>query len=141
MKISEIITAYGHKNIQATHETTLEISKANNLSERGTCIVAVSADKALTDLSAQFKHNLRKENANLTILIAAGKLAEKVNAMGSSLLVLDHPTDMVIRNSSYICARTLAIQADKAAGDLPRNFVERLKESTQRLKITLTVRT
>ena len=139
MKITEVIFAYGHKNIQATHETTLEITKENKLSKKGDCIIAVSADKAVADLSLEFRESLRKENAKMTMLIEAGGIVEVVNAFGSRRLVLAHPTDIVVRKSSYVCSRTLAIKADKAAWGLSRKLVERLRDPNQKVKITLIV--
>ena len=139
MTTTETILAYGHKNIQATHKSTLEITKEAELSKRGDCIIAVSANKAMADLSSKFKENLRKENAKITMLIEAEDIVEDVNAFGSPRLILVHPTDMVVRKSNYTCSRTLAIQADKAASDLSRKFVEKLKNPKQKVKITLTV--
>jgi hypothetical protein len=139
MEITEIILASGHKNIRATHRSTLEITKEARLSRRGDCIIALSADKAIEDLSPEFKENLRKENARMTVLIEAGQVADAVDGFGGSGLILTHSTDMVVRKSSYICSRTLAIQADKAACDLSRKLVEKLRNPEQRVKITLTV--
>jgi hypothetical protein len=140
VEIREVIFAHGHKNVQATHPTTLEITKEEKLTKRGDCIIAVSADKALTDLSVKFKDYLRKENARISLLIEAGEVVDVINAIGSPKLMLTHPTDMVVRKSSYICNRTLAIQADKAAIDLSRKLVEKLKNPEQKVKITLTVK-
>jgi len=140
MEVTEIILGYGHENIKATHKTTFEITKEHQLSRRGNCIVAVSADKAIADLNPEFKENLRKENAKITILIEAGEASDVVNAFGSSRLILTHPTDMVVRKSNYICNRTLAIQADKAAYDLSMKLVEKLTKPKQKIKITLTVK-
>ncbi len=140
MKITEFILAYGHENIQATHKLTLEITKEAQLSERGDCIIAVSADKAVADLSPKFKENLHRENAKMTMLIEAGEVVEVVNAFGSPRLILTHPTDMVVRKSSYVCSRTLAIRADKAACDLSRKLVEKLRNPKQKVTITLTVK-
>jgi len=140
MEITEIILAYGHKNIQATHKSTLEITKENQLSKKGNCIIAVSTDKALADLSSEFKENLLKESAKTIMLIEAGEVVEVVNAFGSPRLILAHPTDMVVRKSSYICSRTLAIKADKAACDLSRKLVKKLRDPKQKVKITLTVK-
>ena len=137
---TEIILAYGHKNIQATHKSTLEITKETELSKKGNCIIAVSASKAVADLGSEFKENLRKENAKITMLIEAEDIVEVVNALGSSRLILTHPTDIVARKSNYICSRTLAIQADKAACDFSRKLVEKLKNPKQKVKITLTVK-
>jgi len=136
---TETIVGYGHKNIQATHKTTLEFTKDTHLSKKGDCIVAVAADKALANLSAEFKENLRKPHAKLTILIEAGGIIDQVNAHGSPQLILSHPTDMVIRKSDYICNRTLAVHADKAAQDLSKALAEKLKDPQQKVKITLIV--
>jgi len=134
-----VIFGYGHMNIQATHKTTLEFTKDAHLSKKGDCIVTVAADKALADLSAEFKEKLREPHAKLNILIEAGEIIEQVNAQGSPQLILAHPTDMVIRKSDYMCNRTLAVHADKAACDLSRDLVEKLKNPKQKVKITLVV--
>ena len=140
MEITEIISASGHKNIQATHRTTFEITKETYLSKKGDCIIAVAADKALNDLSPEFKENLRKEDAKLTILIETDEIAEVTRASGTPQLILTHRTNMVVRKSNYVCSRTLAIHADKAACDLSRKLVEKLKKPEQKVKITLTLR-
>jgi hypothetical protein len=140
MEVTEIILGYGHENIQATHKTTFEITKEAQLSRRGDCIIAVSANKTMTDFSSEFKENLHKEKAKIMILIEAGDAAEVVNAFGSPRLILTHRTDMVVRKSNYICNRTLAIQADKAACDLSRKLAEKLRNPKQKVKIALTVR-
>ncbi len=139
MEITETIFAYGHRNIRATHKSTLEITKGNRLSKKGECIIAVSANKAIADLNPEFKGSLRNENAEMTMLIEAGGIVEVVNAFGSRQLILAHPTDIVVRKSSYVCNRTLAIKADKAAWDLSRKLAERLRDPKQKVKITLTV--
>jgi hypothetical protein len=141
MRISlrEVIFGFGHENIMATHKTTLEFTKDTHLSKKGDCIVAVAADKALADLSAEFKEKLRKPHAKLVILIEAGGVIEQVNAHGSPQLILTHRTDMVVRKSDYVCSRTLAVHADKAAQDLSKALVEKLKNPEQKVKIILEV--
>ena len=57
--IREIIFGYGHKNVQASHRTTLEFTKDTRLSKKGGCIVAVGTDKALADLCIEFKEKMR----------------------------------------------------------------------------------
>jgi hypothetical protein len=138
---TETILAYGHMNIQAKHGTTIEITKDAKLTRQGDCIIAVAANKGLPDLSSEFKENLRRNVAELTVSIEAGGSIEVVNARGNAQLVLSHPTDIVIRKSSHISDRTLAIQADKAAADLSRELIDMLKNPTRKVKITLTVRT
>ena len=131
--------AIGHTNIQAIHPTTLMFTKDIHVSKKGDCIVAMTADKSVADLSAKFKEELRKTNAKLTVTIEAGDFIEEIKALGSPKLCLCHPTDIVIRKSDYICSRTLAICADKSSNDLPRELVEKLQDPKQKVKITLRV--
>ena len=138
-EIKEVIFGCGHENIQATHKTTLEFTKDTHLSRKGDCIVTIAADKGLADLSVEFKDNLRKPHAKLTIIIEAGGMVEQVNAYGSSQLILSHSTAMITRKSDYVCERTLAVHADKAALDLSRTLVEKLKNPKQKVKIELVV--
>jgi hypothetical protein len=100
----------------------------------------VSANKAPADLNCEFKKSMCKEKAKLTILIQAGEIAETIHAEGSPRLVMTHPTDMVIRKSRYISDRTLAIGADKAAHDLSRRLIEKMKNPKQAVKITFTIK-
>ena len=131
------IHAFGHPNIQATHPTTLMFTKDTHLSKNGDCIVAVAADRALADMCEAFKEELRKPGAKLTIVIEAGGSKMLISAAGSPKLPLTNPTEAVVRKSNYISDRTLAVCADKASLDLPRSFVEKLKDTNQKVKITL----
>jgi hypothetical protein len=139
-EISDTVVAFGHENIRATHKSTLEFTKDRYLSRKGDCVIAVGADKALLEFNEEFKKSLRKPNAKLTITIETDGITEHVNAHGSSNLTLTHPSDMVVRKSSHVDDRTLAIGADKAAKDLSRRLVEKMRNPWQRAKITLTVR-
>jgi uncharacterized protein len=135
----ETVWAFGHPNILAIHPTTLMFTKDEHVSKNGDCIVAVAADKSVADFSTEFKKNLRKLNAKLSITIEAEGLKEKIVASGTPNLILTHPIDTVIRKSSYVCNRTLAICADKASNDLSRELIEKLKNPKQKVKLTLTV--
>lgn len=138
-RISQTLTAQGHALIQATHPTTLMFTTESRLTATGDCIVAVAADKTLASLSGEFKDALKKPGAKLTITMQADNETEQIAAFGSPKLILMHPTDMVIRKSSFVCSRTLAAYANRAASDLSRRFVEKLKNPKQKVKITLTV--
>ncbi len=138
-KITETITAFGHPNVQAIHPTTLMITKDKHISKNGDCIVAVAADKALSDLSTKLKDALRQPNAKLTITLEAGNEKQQIHTSGSPDLLLTHPTDIVVRKSDFVSDRTLAVKADKASNDLDRGFVEKLKDASQTIKITLEV--
>jgi uncharacterized protein len=133
------VWAYGHLNIQAIHPTTLMFTKDGHVSKNGDCIIAVAADKSVSDFSKEFKETLRKPNAKLTITIETENLKEQIKAAGSPNLILTQPTDIVIRKSSYVCNRTLAICADRASIDLSRKLIEKLKDPKQKVKATFIV--
>jgi hypothetical protein len=135
----ETIHGRGHENISAKHEKTIEITKKTSLSQRGDCIVAVGADRAVKDLTHEFKRRLKKDNVRIIIKIEVGEISETIIARGDSRLMLDHPVDAVIRKSGYICGRTLAIYADKSASDLSRELVKKLQDPRHEAKILLTV--
>ncbi len=139
MKITEVIEAYGHQNVRSTHKTTFEITKEVSLTSRGDCIVAVNATKGATDLNQKFKEAARKENAKITVTIEADGEREVVRARGNPRLSFTHPTDLVVRKSGYVCGRTVAVRADKAASDLSRKLVKKMQSSRQKIEITLTV--
>jgi len=133
----EQILAFGHENVLATHPTTLMITKDRELSKQGDCIIAVGANKAVSDLNSEFKQKLRNCNTKIDILIEVDGIIEKVTAHGSADLDLSNNTDIVVRKSVFASDRTLALKADKAAVDLPRMLTEKLRNSKQHVKITL----
>jgi len=135
-----VIFACGHANIQAIHRTTFEITKEPALTKRGDCIIAVGATKGATDLPLSFKEAARSEGAQMTITIEAGEMKEVIRARGSPRLLFTHPTDLVVRKSNHVCGRTLAIRADKAASDLSRKLIEKIRDPNQKIRITLGVK-
>lgn len=134
MAVKEEISAWGHPNITATHRTTFEITKDEHLTKRGDCIIGVKADKSISEISEKIKEKLR-ENALARIELALPQygLKEVVEGYGSSAMTFDHPTDIVVRKSSFVCGRTLLIKASKAARDLNREMVELLKDPATEL--------
>jgi hypothetical protein len=137
--VTVVFSARGHKNVQSTHKTTFEFTKETTLTKRGDCVVALESTKAAADLPLEFKEAAKKEGAQITVTVEAGELKETVKAEGSPQLEFTHPTDLVVRKSDYVCGRTLAIRADKAAIDFARELVEKLKAPNQQVKVTLTV--
>ena len=141
MAIDEIIYGRGHRNIRSTHGTTFEITKETALTKQGNCIIAVGATKSVADLSESFKQAVKRGDARITIIIEADGSKEVINARGSKRMSFTHPFDIVVRTSDYVCDRTLAICADKAAKDFSRNLIRKLQDSHQDILITITVQT
>jgi len=132
-----VITARGHTNVKCTHKTTLEITKENYLTSTGDCIIGISADKSMLDFPEDFKEMLRKAD-RIVVEILVDDLREVIVGRGHKDLILNHPTDIVIRKSTYICPRTLMISANKSAKDIDREIVRRLREGGKLIfKITV----
>jgi len=138
MRATEIIHARGHENVLSTNKTTFEITKETHLTKRGDCVIAVGSDKSANDLSLRFGKIARSESARIEITVEVDGEVEVINACGSRHLSFTHPMDLVIRKSDYVCGRTLAIRADKAAKDFSRTLVEKLRNPKQSVKITIT---
>ena len=136
-EVKEIIWARGHEKIQAIHPTTLMFTKEKHLSETGDCIIAVAADRALMDLSPEFKKTIRESNSKIKIIIEAGEIVEEIIAYGSSKLEFTNKVDVVIRKSEFISDRTLAVRADKSSKDLSRELIDKLRNHRQKVKIIL----
>lgn len=123
----EVIYAKGHRNITAKHRTTFELTKDVEISARADCIIGVEASKAAADLSLEFKNLARRNNAEITLDILVGDLRERIRGRGSEKLSLTSAGGLIVRRSNYSCGGTLMVQADKAAIDLNRALVEKLK--------------
>ncbi|WP_456450259.1 DUF371 domain-containing protein [Palaeococcus sp. (in: euryarchaeotes)] len=136
--IRERIVCWGHENVRATHKSTLEFTKEDFLTPRGDCILCIKANKGIRDLSEEFKRAL-KSGKKLTIKIMVDEIEDELTAWGDERLILDHATSMVVRKSEYIDSRTLAVRADKAARDIKREIVEKLKNPEQKAVIELII--
>ncbi len=138
-QVIERIIARGHKNIRATHKTTFEITREQEISTRAGCIIAVNANAAAMDLKEEFKDKAKKIDAIIEVLIEVDGLVEQITGKGSPKLTFSHPTDLVGRKSTFISDRTFLINSNKAAIDLNRRLVEKLKKPGTEIKITLKV--
>jgi len=129
LSVVEEIPFSGHPLIRGTHQTTVEITTESHLTPQGDCIVGVRAAKGLAALSPSTKAAIRTDGAKVKLTIFSPWGSYSFSARGSRDLTLESPTDIVVRRSSFICGRTLAIGADSAARDLPRPLVSSLRTS------------
>jgi uncharacterized protein len=140
MKVTETIRCRGHPNVLSLHPTTFEITKEMHLTCKGDCIIAVAAEKGAADLSPGFRAALSRDDAVLLTRLTCGEISVVVTSFGSAGLVLDHPSDLVWRRSRYVCGRTIGIETDRAARDLPCELVDRLKAGRELLvEMTVTI--
>jgi len=125
--VAEEIAFVGHAMVRATHERTIEITTEDYLTPSGDCIIGVGASKGIAQLSPSVKRALRSDDARVRFTIVAPGGEFSFVARGSKDLSFESPTDMVIRRSSFVCGRTLAIRAESSAIEIPRGLVGTLK--------------
>ncbi len=121
-----VIRAKGHPNILAQHENTLEITKDPEVTPRGTCIVACSADKALADLDEEFVNALKRDDSIVVVKICVNSECDFVLCQGSKLLRPSNSRKIIIRKSTYIDDATLCIRSNKAAKDIDRRLINKI---------------
>jgi len=121
-----IVKARGHKFISATHKSTFEVTKDNYLTKRGNCIIGISAEYSANEFPDWLKEYLKGGN-KIMIEIKVEGLSDFIEAYGSRELTFNDKRSFVIRKSSYIDDRTVAIRSNKAAIDIDRRIIELLK--------------
>ena len=140
MQITEVIRCHGHPNITGKHKSTFEITKDTEVTPNGTCILGTAADRGAADLSREFREMLADDRAELITVLTVDGISFTIKSQGSSLMTLNHSTDLVWRRSSYVCGRTIGIYSDYVAKTIPREITDALKTgSIMEVKMTVSV--
>ena len=113
MKHTYSFQAKGHVNIRSRHKTTLMTTVEHDLTLRGDCIIAVSADIGLAQLPDEIKKAARDSETNITFSMKTKNHSFEAHGKGHPDLTYTDPIDMVARRSSFTCGRTLMISSDK----------------------------
>jgi hypothetical protein len=124
--VEDVIVARGHPNVTASNARTLEITKDLYVTRRGDCIIACCADKAGPELARDLLDALRRPGT-VRIVVEAGGIVATITGR-TPLATPTNPYRLVVRRSRYVDDSTLAVEADKAAADLPRDLVSRLRD-------------
>lgn len=123
-------TAFGHENILARHKSTLEFTKDREISKRADCIIGVNSDFDIKLL----KRFLRGKKS-IRAVLKIGNEKFEVNALPNALF--DDEREIVVRKGDFASERTLGINADKSASDIPEKIVKMLQNPQQKLKIKI----
>jgi len=134
--VREVIKAHGNPKITATNESTIKLTKGNDVDD---ATIGVRANKSSNDLSAEFKNAIR-ESKNVEIYIEIDDERIELSGYGSPSLKLNDTNYMTINKSDFVDDKTVVIMTDKSASDLDREFVEKLKNPNSRIKIVLEVK-
>ena len=135
-ELVDVIRARGHPEITATHPTTLMITRDKEIGPKADCVVAVGANKGVAGLHHAIKQAIR-DGHQIEVTIKVNGLSETIRGWGGRNLTLTDENDIVIRKSNFTCGRTLIIRADKAAVNLRREFVNRLRDVRAEVIVTI----
>jgi uncharacterized protein len=114
--------------VTSLHSTTIEVTTEERLTEKGDCIIGVGASKGCAQLDERLKAALRNDRATVLFSLHVGSEKFEFQGFGNAGLSLLHPHDMVIRKSSFLSDRTLAVGTNAAAKDIPRKIVASLRD-------------
>ncbi len=126
MEAQEKIRCRGHPLVLGTHPTTFEVTSEDHLTANGNCIIGIAADKGCAGLSHAFRQVLAHDKTVLVTRLECGGIVAEVRSRGSSQMMLNHPTDMVWRKSTFVCGRTIGILSDTVALTIQRNLIDNL---------------
>ena len=132
--ILEEIYAFGHENISCIHSSTIELTKDQNVTKKGTCILGLKATKGCSDLNEETKKAIRY-GKKITIKIKVDNEYDTFYGFGHPNLNLLNPNEMVFRKSDFICDRTVLIRCSKASRDLKNALIDKIKVSNKQFLI------
>ncbi len=115
--------AYGHRNITATHKTTIEFTKDSYLTRKGDCILGINSDFSAAKL------NMNK----IRVRIRSGQITDELFCYYNKGFGSDH--SMVIRKSDYTDLRTFGIKSNKAAIDIDRKIIIKQREPRSMISV------
>ena len=138
MTIIDTIDIMGHPFIQCIHNTTIEITKDNYLTKKGTCILGIKASKACYDLNPLLKKKI-KNGEKIDVIIKVDEMSDSFCGYGNRKLTLLSKKDIVFRKSDFICDRTILINCTKSSNELSRNIIKRLVKPKKQFSILFKV--
>ncbi|MEZ0345386.1 MAG: DUF371 domain-containing protein [Infirmifilum sp.] len=136
--IVDVVKARGHPNIRAAHKTTLELTKEPHVTPRGDCIIGVNSSKSAAELEFNLKKALQNSQWLILILyLPSLGIYDYLIANGAPTLQFTDSKSIVVRRSTYVDGRTIAINSNKAARDLNPLLREHLQNSNTILEAIL----
>ena len=129
--------AHGHPNIRATHRTTIEITRSEELTMRGDCVIAVGASRSLLDLPEDVRYPLTLDSGCCKLVMTVGGHSVSFTGRGAEGLKLSDPYEMVARKSRFLSDRTLMVGSDRSASEIPRDLVAKIRNSDQNIGFRL----
>lgn len=122
--------AYGHPGIEGTHKTVLELTQQAGVIPKGDRVIGTRAAfdpealAALAQVSRKLRITLRTRNFTETVT-------------GDANPSYEPGPDLIIRKDTMFSPGTLVFNADKAAADLPKHFLEALKDPKEHVTVVV----
>ncbi|HLD88730.1 MAG TPA: DUF371 domain-containing protein [Candidatus Nanoarchaeia archaeon] len=124
-----VFYAYGHENMLATHEKTIEFTKDDFLTKKGDCIIGIRADFNPEKIKKFLKFK------KLKITLSSGR--EKDEFFFEANPSFNSIHELVMRKTRFISDRTFGIGADRSAAELSRKLFDKLKSPERKIKAVI----
>ncbi|MEM4268013.1 MAG: DUF371 domain-containing protein [Candidatus Woesearchaeota archaeon] len=122
-----MFSAYGHRNVLATHRSTFMFTRDADLTRRGDCIIGTKSDFFCDE-------SLRSLSGKIRMVLEVDGLKEEVFAEYNPSFASNR--ELVVRKSSFKCERTFATNASKSAFEIDRKIIEMMKQN-KRMNVTV----
>jgi uncharacterized protein len=129
-------SCFGHENILALHSNTLEFTKDSELTKNGDCIIGVKSDFDSGEL-ARFADENKSNKINCKI--TSDNLHDEFSFFLNPDFSNEH--ELVIRIGEFKSKRTLGIKSDKAACNINRELVRKIKDKKREINVRFTITT
>jgi hypothetical protein len=129
--------AFGHERILSTHPTTIEITRSQNLTIRGDCVIGVKSSNGLRDFPDEIKRLLCDVSGRGRLEIRVSDEVVIIEGRGAKGLSFLDLSEIVLRKSGFVSDRTLMVYSDKAARDIPRRMVKLLMDPGEKISFEL----
>ncbi|MFT4921489.1 MAG: hypothetical protein ACI8XM_000689 [Haloarculaceae archaeon] len=136
--MEEVVRAHGHEHVAAEHASTFELTSDDYLTPAGDCILGIEADRVPADFDTGFVAACQSHEARIVATLETGDHRVRIEGSGHPDLTFADERSLVGRTSDYVDDRTIMVEADRAAGDLDREFVARLADGAD-LRLRLSV--
>ncbi|MBS3176404.1 DUF371 domain-containing protein [Candidatus Woesearchaeota archaeon] len=123
-------TCSGHPNILGKHRNTIEFTKDPKVSLQGDCIVGVGCDFEFRNMKEMIE-----KNDEIIVDVIVGNQKFSFSSKINKTFTDDH--EMVFRRGEFASSRTLGVRTDKAAMDIPRSMMEKMKDPKQKMTVEI----
>src|SRR2546426_9513456 len=118
--------AFGHPRILSTHPTTIEITRSQNLTIRGDCVIGVKSSHGLGDFPDEMKRLLSNDSGRGRLEMRVRDQVVSIEGRGAKGLTFMDLNETVVGRGGFESERTLMVYSGKAALDIPRQMRELL---------------